>query len=49
MAREKKGEKREKRRERRKRDSPPSPPLSPHTAMVTVRDVYITLQLGRYI
>lgn len=44
MAREERSEEREE-RERRKRDSPPLP----HTAMVMVRDVYITLQLGRYI
>lgn len=50
MARE-----REKRRERteEKREGnvipPPLPPSPPHTAMVVVRDVHITLQLGRYI
>lgn len=53
MAREKKGEKREKReREREGNVIPPLSPLSPplpYTAMVTMRDVYITLQLGRYI
>lgn len=48
MARGQQSEKREE-RERRKRDSPPLPPSPPHTAMVMVRDVYITLQLGRYI
>lgn len=50
MAREREAKRESRREERRKRDSPllpPSPP--PHTAMVMVRDVYITLQLGRYI
>lgn len=45
------GERREKRREKREGNviPPLSPPLSPHTATVMVRDVYTTLQLGRYI
>lgn len=51
MAREKKGEKREEKREEREGNViPPSPPSpTPHTAMVMMRDVYITIQLGRYI
>lgn len=48
MAREKKGEKREE-REREGNVIPPLSPPPPHTAMVKVRDVDITLQLGRYI
>lgn len=47
------GEREEERGERREgREGnviPPLSPLSPHTAMVMVRDVHITLQLGRYI
>lgn len=46
-------ERRKARREKREREGnvipPLSPPSPPHTAMVTMRDVYITLQLGRYI
>lgn len=47
-------ERRKARREKREREGnvipPPSPPFpTPHTAMVMVWDVYITLQLGRYI
>lgn len=48
MAREKKSEKREE-KEREGSVIPPLSPPPPHTAMVMVRDVYATLQLGRYI